>query len=41
MAEDFQEQVHSLPKELKSEKRENIFISELALTQFLKVHSKS
>ena len=28
-------------KDLKSEKRENVFICELALTQSLKVHSKS
>ena len=27
-------------KDLKSEKRENVFIYELALTQSLKVHSK-
>ena len=41
MAEDFQEQVHSLQGFEIRKKRENVFIYELALTQSLKVHSKS
>ena len=40
MAEDFQEQAHSL-QGFEIRKRENVFIFELALTRSLKVHSKS
>ena len=40
MAQDFQEQVYSL-QGFEIRKRENVFIYELALTQSLKVHSKT
>ena len=42
MAEDLQEPVHSLQGfEIRAKKRESVFIYELALTQSLKVDSKS
>ena len=40
MAEEFQEQVHSL-QGFEIQKRENLFIDELALIQSPKVHFKS